>query len=204
MSERWMTAAVLGAILITAPSWADEVKKIEGDDAKKLAQTLVEASGKLDALPVKIMPTLDKGTGLTAKQRALFVVPDSRLKLDALKKLDRDIVPLGLLYGYRITPVVAEQALAEDQHRTIEATIKDNKAKLSLMQLAVTKVADRPVLLIYTNGKTPALVTTLIEVDDAKDLPLELDARKGGDNQATVIVTVLGRYRAAFSIAGQD
>jgi hypothetical protein len=72
------------------------------------------------------------------------------------------------------------------------------------MHLAAAKVADRMVLLIYTTGKTPALVTTLVEVDNAKDLPLDLEAKKAGDNEAMVVLTVLGRYRAAFNVAALD
>jgi len=205
MSGRWLAAAVLGSILTTPPAQADEVKNLEGDEAKKLAQTFTEASNKLDNLPVKVTPDLDKSMGLAAKQRVLFVVPDSNLKLDALKKLDKQIVPLGLLYTHRITPVVAEQAVPAEQHRTVEVSIKNKDVKIAVMQLAATKVADRLVLLAYTNGKTPALVTALVETEDAKDQPLHLEARKGGgDGQAVVVVTVLGRYRASFHVAAQD
>src|SRR5262249_13726269 len=98
---------------------------------------------------------------------------------------------------HRLTPVVAEQAVPEEQHRTIEVSIKDHKAKVVVMQLAATKVADRLVLLLYTKGKSPALVTTLVETDDAKDQPLHLEAHKGGDGQAVIVLTVLGRYRAS-------
>jgi hypothetical protein len=96
------------------------------------------------------------------------------------------------------------QSVPEDQQRTIEVSIKDKNAKLSVLHLGVAKVADRPVLLVWTNGKAPALVTTLVETDDAKDYPLDLDAQKVGGNEARLIATVLGRYRAAFNIAAQD
>jgi hypothetical protein len=204
MIGRWLAAAVLGCVLTTPPALADEVKRVEGDEARKLAQTFTEASNKLDNLPVKVTPDLDKSMGLGAKQRALFVVPDSGLKPDALKKVDREVVPLGLLYTHRITLVVAEQSVPAEQHRTVEVSIKDQKAKFMVMQLAVTKVAGRLVLLVFTDGKAPALVTTLVETEDAKDHPLDLQAGKGKDNQAAVILTVLGRFRAAFHVSGQD
>lgn len=204
MIARCLTLALFGTFLTPTLSLAQEAKRFEPDEAKKIAQILTEASSKLDNPPLKITADLDKSMGLAADNRGALVVPDSSLKLDALKKLDKEIVPLGMLYVHRVTPIVADQAVPADQHRTVEVTIKDKNAKVTVLHLGAAKVADRLVLLVYASGKAPVLVTTLVATTDAKDHPLDLEARKSGDNQATMLLTVLGNYRAAFNVAGQD
>lgn len=204
MIGRCLTVALLGSLLAPASGAAQEVKRLEADEAKKIAQVLTDASSKLDNPALKVAPAIDKSMGLTSNNRGALIVPDSRLTIDSLKNLDKEIVPLGLLYVHRLTPVVADQSVPEDQHRTVEVTIKDKSVKLAVLHLGAAKVADRLVLIMYAGGKAPVSVTTLVEANDAKDHPLDLEARKAGDSQATIILTVLGHYRAAFNIAGQD
>ena len=197
-------SAVMLGLLVAGFVSAQEPKKLEGEEAKKIATRLTEASAKLENTPFKVTPDIEKAGGLAAKKHVALLLPDTGLKLDTLKKIDREIVPLGLLYTHKMTLVVADQSLPEDQQRTVEIEVKNEKAKIAVMHLAAAKVAGRLVLLVYTNGKTPAMVTTLAETEDAKDLPLDVEGKKAASNQATLLVTVLGKYRAAISVAGQE
>lgn len=204
MIVRWFAVALLGSLLLPALAVAEDAKRIEGEEAQKIAKLLTEASGKLRDLPLKVTPDVEKSVGLRGGDRGAILVPATGLKPEALKAADKEVVPLGMMYARGVTLVVAGQSLAATEHRTVEVTVKEQATKISVMQLGVTKVAGRMVLLVYAGGKEPALVTTLVETTDTKDLPLELEAQKAGDGQANLLLTVLGRYRAAIVVAQQD
>jgi hypothetical protein len=147
---------------------------------------------------------VEKCQGIEADKRAGLVVPDAKLSPEAIKKVGGDIVPVGILYLHRVTPVVVEQAVPADQQRAIEIAEGDKKAAVSAWLLGVAKVADRAVLVVYTNGKTPAIVTTLIETADTRDNPVALEAQPAGERRAALLLTIAGKYRAAIHVTAQD
>lgn len=203
MIGRW-SAALLVVVLLSGSIAAQEPRRIEGEEAEKMARLLAEASGKLRDLPLKITLDVTKSVGLGSKGHGGLLTPAEGLKADALKNLDKEIVPLGMMYSLGLTPVAAGQPLPASELRTVEVTVKDQTVTVSVLQLAAAKVAGRLVLLVYAGGKEPALVTTLVESTEAKELPLDLDGQKAGDQQATVVLSVLGRYRAAFTVAALE
>ena len=204
MCSRWLLLASL--ILVIAPRWVagEDAKRIDSDKVAKIAATLVAATSGLSDLPVKVSPDTQRSMGVVGQDRGGVLVPDSRLTAEALKKVDKDVLPIGLLFLHRITPSVADQVTPTDQHRQITVTVKDKTLTIFVLPLAVTRVADRLVLLVYTNRKEPAIVTTLVDLSESKDLPLEMEARPGQDQRATVLLSILGRYRAAVDVVAQD
>ncbi|HLQ47244.1 MAG TPA: hypothetical protein VK137_21040 [Planctomycetaceae bacterium] len=204
MRSRWWLLASL--ILVIEPRWAaaEDAKRIESDKVAKIAATLVAATSGLSDLPVKVTADTQRAMGVTGQDRGGVLVPDSRLTAEALKKVDKDVLPIGLLFLHRITLSVAEQATPADQHRQITVTVEDETVNVFVLPLAVTRVADRLVLLVYTNRKEPAVVTTLVDFNESKDLPLEMEARPAQDQRATLLFSILGRYRAAADVVAQD
>ena len=204
MRSRWLLLASL--ILVIEPRWvaAEDAKRLESDKVAKIAATLVAATSGLSDLPVKVTPDTQRAMGITAQDRGGILVPDSRLTAEALKKVDQDVLPIGLLFLHRITPSVADLATTADEHRQITVTVDDKSVTIFVLPLAVTRVANRLVLLVYTNRKVPAVVTTLVEHSQSKDLPLEMDVRPAQDQRATLLLSVLGRYRASLDVIAQD
>jgi hypothetical protein len=183
---------------------AQDVKPIDPDKALKIARLCTEATAKLADLPLTITPDVDKCLGVEADNRAGLVVPDAKLSPEAIAKAGGDVVPVGILYLHRVTPVVVERAVPADQQRVIEITAGDKKAAVSAWLLGMTRVADCAVLVVYTNGKAPAIVTTLIETADTRDSPVALDAQSAGEGRAVLLLTIAGKYRAALHLTGQD
>ena len=117
MRSRWWLLASL--MLVIDPRWAaaEDAKRIESDKAAKIAATLVAATSELSGLPVKVTADPQRAMGVTGHDRGGVLVPDTRLTAEALKKVDKDVLPIGLLFLHRITLSVAEQATPADQHR---------------------------------------------------------------------------------------
>ncbi|MCC6416804.1 MAG: hypothetical protein IT429_00995 [Gemmataceae bacterium] len=209
MFPRWSAMVLLGAFPLawTARAGGDEeVKRVEGATAEAIARLCDEALKKAGKPgPFKVAPNLARSVGLQARAAAGLVIPDRGLSVEAFRKLDREILPVGILCTTKITVVVGDEPVPADQHRTIEVT-KDGKATtLAVMYLAAAKVAGRLVLLLYTDSNTPVFVTSLVDANVGGDLPIDLAARRGGgDNRATVLLTILGIYRAAIPVAAAD
>jgi len=183
---------------------AQDATPLDSDKALMIARRCTEAVAKLRDLPLKVTPDVEKCRGVEAHDRAGLVIPDVKLSSDTLRKLDREIVPVGMLYLHRVTPIVVEQAVSADQQRKVEIAADDQKAVVSAWQLGVTRVADRNVLVVYGSAKAPLLVTTLIETTDTGDAPLALNVQAAGDNRGVLLLTIAREYRAAIPVAGQD
>lgn len=204
MTRQSLAVAVAYYLCTAIPTLAgDAPERIGADKAKKIVAPLLEATAKLE-LPLKLTLDGERGTGLKAGKAVLFIIPDSKLTVESLKKLDKEPLPLGVLFAYKVTPITAEQAIAADQHRTVEITVGTDNATVTVLPLAAARIAGRLVLLVYTKDKIPAIVAELVEADEKSDWPLDLDGRQVGNNRAALVVNVLGRYRAAIQVAGQE
>lgn len=194
------------AIFLVESPWsaAQDAQRIDGEKAAKVAAALVAGTAGLTDLPVKVTLDTQRAMGLVAHERGGIVVPDSRLTAEALKKVDKDVLSVGFLFLRGITPSIADLATSANQHRQMTVTIEDKTVNVFVLPLAVTRVADRLVLLVYTNRKEPAIVTTLVEYSESKELPLEIEARPVQDQRATLLFSLLGRYRASVDVVVQD
>lgn len=199
---------VLGVFLGAAPAIAgggDQAQKLEGAEAEKLARLCTEALGKSDRpAPVKVTPDVKRSLGLKAREVVVLLVPDAKLTAKALEKADREIIPLGLLLTKRVTVVPVYEPVPAASHRAVEITVGDNTARITVMHLAATRVAGRLVLLVYADGNTPVLVTTLVEAERATGHVLNVEPRPQRDDRALLFLGVLDRFEAAFLIAASD
>lgn len=183
---------------------AQDAKKLEPEQVKKYGTLCAEGTAKLADPPLKVSPDIERGMGLTAENRGGLVLPDAKLTADALQKLDKDILPLGVLYTLRVTIIVVDKEVPADKLRTLEISAGDEKATVAVMWLAAAKVGGRLALLVYTDSNTPALVTTLADSDEKTESPIELEARGAGDNRATLILKIAGRYKASIPVAALE
>jgi hypothetical protein len=204
MIRHVLTAALLGVVLACLPARAAEPQRIDDEKAKEAAKALVDAIAKLE-LPVK--PSVDgtSGTGLHAGKVGVFVVPDTRLTADALKKHEKGVLPLGILFMTdAVTLVSADKPVAAKDHLTTEVTIGDNTVTVNVVALAAARVADRLVLLAYAKGKKPVVVAELNEAEDKTDHVLDVEARKQEEKRAGLTINVLGKYKAALRLAAKE
>ena len=201
---RYLVAVALAALI--GPSLAaQEVERIDGEKAGKAAKVLIPPTAKLPDVPFQLKPNVPHSLGFAIKKRAVFVIPDERLSADAIAKAEQQFVPLGVLYFVRIAPVVVESPLPGEKQRLVEVADGNDKTTVSVFYLATSNVAGRPVLLVYGKDKAPVLVTTLVDADEDRKVPVQLDALPGGgDSRATLLVTIGGRFRGAIQLTTQD
>jgi hypothetical protein len=204
MRPYYAPSAIVVALFLTAFAVAADVERLTPEEAVKVGSPIVSGLNNLADLPLKIDPDLDKLTGLKAHDRGAIVLPTRGLTADVIAKADKEVVPVGYVVLRGITPIVASQQIARDEHRMLSLTVGDKSAEVAVIQLGVAKVAGRPVLVGYTKTGTPAFVTTLVDSGIAGDYPLDLEATSAGEGRATVTLTLGGKYRASLDVAAQD
>ncbi|MFO0865487.1 MAG: hypothetical protein U0744_12705 [Gemmataceae bacterium] len=195
-SSCFVFAAFLSLGLCRAP--AQDPERVDPDFAKKIGALLAQEAAKLKDLPLAITADPDKSMALKAGERAGLIMPDAKLTIDLLKKADTNVVPIGQFFLHGVTLMVGDKSLPAEKLRMFDT---EQKKSISLLQLGVARIGGRLVLVVYAGEKVPAIVTTLFDVEDAKDLPLELDVRRSGESHGVVVLTVLGKYRGTFGIA---
>src|SRR5262249_45331837 len=145
------------------------------------------------------------GTGLHADKQAVFVIPDAKLTAEALKKHDKGVLPVGVMFiTEAVTIVSGDKAVPADGHLSMEITVDNKTVKVHPITLAAARVADRLVLLAYAKDKKPAIVAELNEEEEKSDHGLDVSVRKAGDRRATVVVNVLSKYRACLQVAAKE
>jgi hypothetical protein len=202
-----LLATALAVCLLTAgPSRGqdEQPQRIEGEKAAEVAKAVAAAVAKLD-LPVKATLDGKSGAGLHAGKSGAFIMPDTKLTAEALKKHDKGVLPLGVLVTTdTVTLVSGDKAVPAKDHVTAEVTVGDKTMTVNVVTLAAARVADRLVLLAYAKGKTPVAVSELNEDGEKGEAGLDLDGRKAGDNRATLVVKVLGKYKGSVQVAAKE
>lgn len=184
---------------------AQDVNVLDDAKALKIARLCVDASHGLADLPVEITPSVEDAVGIEGDKRAALVIPDAKLSADAIAALgEGEIMPVGVLFMHRIVPLVVERTIAERRQRTLEVAEGDQRAEISMWPLAVGKIGGQSALLVYADGASPAIVTTLAMTDAATNNVLSIDAERAGDQRAAFMVTVAGSYRASLPVTGQE
>lgn len=203
--SRGMLVALCTMCWIVPRAEAQDVNALDEAKALKVARLCVEASRGLTDLTVEVTPSVEDAVGIEGDKRAALVIPDANLSVDSIAALgEGEIMPAGVMFLHRLVPLVVERALAERRQHVLTVSEGDQQATISMWPLAVGKIGDQPVLLVYGSGESPAIVTTLVMTDAASRHDVTLTAERAGDQRAAFVITVAGSYRAAIPVTGQE
>src|SRR5262249_27198614 len=90
-------------------------ERIAPDEATKIAKLFVEQAAKLEKLQLKLDADADKPFGLKKDDVGAMVLPDKKLSVDALQKLDKEVLPVAHLWFRKLTPLDNGQAVANER-----------------------------------------------------------------------------------------
>lgn len=199
--RKW-TLAVSG-LLLGGLVLAQE--RIPQEQAQKAAAMLAEHAAKLDGPQIKTEVDAQKPFGLQQGQRAAVIIPDKKLSEDALSKAGKDVVPLGQLWLRGLAPVADGKVLPNDKLRVVKVKADNQDHELPLCLLGVRKNKDGGLeMVVYGKDKEPLLSVPLKKMDVKQELPLELEAKRGDNETAQVLVSVLGKYQASLTVGRQQ
>jgi hypothetical protein len=149
--------------------------------------------------------TTELAAGIEGDKRAALIIPDANFSQESIAGLrDGEIVAVGMLMTHRLSPLVVERAIPAARQLQIDLAEGEQRAKISVWLVGLTKVAGQPALLLYGNAPSPLIVTTLVESEKSKDGLLAIDVERSGDQRAAFFLKIAGTHRAAIHVTGQD
>jgi hypothetical protein len=194
----------VGSLLLVAGVVGAQ-ERIAPEIAQKYARLFVEQAAKQQNLPIKIDADPERPCGLKHEEVGAMVIPDKNLSAEALKKVAQDITPLGQLWTRKLTMVVKDQLVPNDQLRIVTVSANGEDHLLPLFLLGVRKKAGADLeLVVYGPGKEPLLQVPLEKLDATQEIPIELEGKEEGNGRGVLTLNILGKYQARLTLAKQD
>jgi len=191
----------LGAV----PALAEQLKEFEPQRAQRAAEILVSAAGKIEGPQVKIAADVSKAVGLRLRDDGILAVPQKGLdeeKEDAAVNTDPGAA-LGYLFmspGFSL--VVQDRCVEAQKLRNVAITDNQGTERtIACFLLAVRQVDDENWrLYVYGADKKPLVDVAFAEATVERPAPVALDIESVSGIRGTLVVTVLGKYRAGFPL----
>jgi len=187
---------VLGLLLSGSAGIAQE--RVPDEEAKKIAAALVKAADKAKA-PLKVEADADTPFAKRKDKRGALVMAVKGLEAKTIADARAEIVPVGQLWLKELSPVIDNRPASAKKLLILPVTHNDDEVNLVLCSLGVQTVKDRLSLVVLGKEKTPLLTLPLEKIDQKQDKPIEFNVTIE-DDQATLSVTLLGKYRAPVRV----
>ena len=202
-----MSLAVAFSLILSARmAVADDLQPIEGDQARAIAERLVQEANKIEKPQIKIDADAQKANGVHSPGKlGIMVVPQKDLKeseeLAAKFKTEKG-ASLAYLFMYHIVPVIDGKPIETSQLRSVKL-IGDNGAEhiVYVLLLAVRQPAeDEYRLHAYGHLDKPLVDAKFAEVSSSGAEPVACDIKDPNEQtlQGKLVVTVFGKYQASF------
>jgi len=188
------------AVLLAAFNASAAVEKIPAEQLQKAAAKLFENHDQIKDAQLKIKPDAEKGDGFKAGDLASVVFLDKGLKAEKLDKAGTNVVPLGHLYLKGLSPARDDKATENDRMHILMIDDKGAAQRIWLCQLGVQKRDGKLELVLYGSEKKPLFSVQLKKRDAGSDAPVELIGEKEDGDNASLILDVLGKYRAIIPV----
>jgi hypothetical protein len=192
---RWILT--LGMLFWIQEAVAQE--RVPDEEAKQVAQVLIEAAGRLKA-PLKIEVDSGKAYAKRRDEYGVMLLPAKKLSADAISRAGKEIVPVGQIWLRNLAPVVENKVLSSKKLHMVSVTYKEHELNLGLCFIGVQNEKDKPALVILSKEKTPLITLPLELADQKQELPLEFLVSIEEDRRATLTLQIAGKYRAKLPV----
>jgi hypothetical protein len=184
---------------------AADPNRLPQEEARAFAKPCVERAAELTDLPLKTEVDADKPCAVRGEGGGAMVIPDKQLSADRLKKVGKDIVPVGQLWLRKWTPVRDGKPVPDDQLRIVTVRLDDKDRPMPLLLIGVRQKekTDALELVLYAREAEPLLVLPLQAADASDELPVELEWKRGDKDADSLTIILLGKHRAVLPIGRQ-
>jgi hypothetical protein len=129
-----------------------------------------------------------------------LVLPESKLSADAIAKAGDQVLPVGQIWLYHLTPVKDGDAVSESKLRMVELEAEGNSATVVQCALGVKSDGSGGLqLLVYGKDKSPVVTVPLKKKDSEQKEPIGVSAERT-DDAGKITLRILGKFEATFSV----
>lgn len=191
--------STLAAVLVLASFSAVQAQEaVPREEALKIAFQMCRDLPKMLATSIPTDPDVKRPVAIRGDNRALMVLPETKLRLAELAKAGPEATSIGQLWLLKIAPIVEGQPAKADKLQFVKLGDDKDSPAPALCALGVRKAAGgRLELLVYGKEKEPLLHTPLTPISGKQDNPIEVSVSQQGDG-AEITLKILGNYTASF------
>jgi hypothetical protein len=213
--KRFGTVLMVGvvvAVLMACPTGAhaQDLDRVTESDplAKQVLDYLTEGLKKVNDAPVKMEADAEKAVLLynAGLEMGAAFLPHKGLSEESLKKSDKEVAPLGVLFLYHLTPAVDKKPVEKDKIRTISIAVEGQDLQVPTYYMGVKTEADgkRHLLVYGKDNKEPLLKVSLDNKETDGDRPVVIEAKNVGSGEGTLNVNALKKFQAAVPLKGSS
>ena len=188
---------------------AQEPQAIPPEELAKATALLIEANGRLGALPLKLELAADQAVGFKAGEVGALLIPDKRLKIEKQDKAEKkkskgEVMPVGQLWTLKLSPKEKDSVLPNDKLRLAKITAGEKDMELAVFTLGIEHTGKKEFqLAIYGKGDQPVLRVPLTVEKNKNAAPVVMTARKTGEESGVLELTILGHFKAEIPMGKQ-
>jgi hypothetical protein len=189
---------------------AQDLERVSDSDplAKQVVEYLMEGLKKVSDAPVKMEADAEKAVLLynAGLEMGAAFLPHKGLSEESLKKSDKEVAPLGVLFLYHLTPAVDKKPVEKDKIRTISIAVEGQDLQVPTYYMGVKTEADgkRHLLVYGKDNKEPLLKVSLDDKETDGDRPVVIEAKNVGGGEGALNVNALKKFQAIVPLKGSS
>jgi hypothetical protein len=183
---------------------ASAQEKLSREETLRYAFVVAGDLKQLQATPIPTDVDVKQPVAVRDGDFGGMVLPEAKLKADAIAKADEKVVPIGQVWLLKLTPMKDGEAVAASKLRMVTLTHEGDQVKVSQYALGVLRNGTGALeLLVFGKDKEPVVKVPLKTMDAKQDVPIDLSAERESDS-GKVTLKILGKYTATISVTALE
>jgi hypothetical protein len=195
-----LTLGLLALLQVPAVQAQDQLSRKE---ALKYAFVLCADLKNLQSTAITTDVDIKQPAGVKAGGAGAMVLPEAKLSQESLSKAGDQVVPLGQLWLYRLTPMTDGKGVSSTLLHLVNVESEQQTATVVQCALGVKTGANGLELQVYGKAKAPLLTVPLKKVESQSSSPIGVTAERIGDN-GKLTLKILGKYEASLMVTEID
>jgi len=175
-------------------------EKVTREEALGYAKAACADTKQLAGTPIPTDVDTQQPVAIREGEYGSMVLPQKRLKAEAIAEASETPLPVGQLWLHNLTPMKDDRAISEEKLRIATVELEGSETRVPQCTLAVRRNGDGKLeLLVYGKANEPLLVTPLKGIDAKQNLPVDMSAQRG-DDSGRITLKILGKYEASIQV----
>lgn len=196
-----MKSFICALLFLSIMGLAAGQDRLPQEDTEKYARLCVEGFGKPFDAQIETQGDAARAIAVRGDGGGAMVIPDKELTSDQLKKVGKDVMPIGQLWLRKWVPVANGKPVPADKNRVVTVKLDGKDRPMPVLLVGIRKAMTDHELVIYAKDPEPILVLALKKVEFVQDTPIDLEWERGEKNIDKLTLTIRGQYRAIVPVA---
>lgn len=154
--------------------------------------------------PIATDPDIKRPVVLKDGDYGGMTLPETKLSADTFAKAGKDVIPVGQLWMYKLSPLVNGQVVPVSKLKTVHVVAGDNEADVVQCALGAQKADNGNFeLLVYGKDKEPVARVPMKAASGTQENPLDMSAERQNDG-GLLTLKFAGKYQAQIMVTDPE